>query len=367
VASTEVTTVSVDRWWRLYFNPEATAAWAPEQWATEFRAEARRLLFEHADRRERAGLDGEEALGRWQAASDITVRSETHRAGHDDWPVPGPMVTDLPGGHVGMAVEEVYELLRQQDFAPVALQGSGGHGSRRLWEEPSDASDALGRPEARLVCYRCARDAEQVARAKGFVAPDMVEWAAGFGRPAVDWRRTLDAAVSRVLAHHAGARDWSYSRPRRHGSSGPFILPGMVAPAQPHVVVVRDTSPSMTMGDDLLSLVTTEVGALLAEKARVTMVDTSSEAAEARRVTTRRQAYSAQRGQGTDMGAGLAAAANVRPKPHLVVVLTDGETNWPPVKPVHGCGVVVVVFGRGAREQAERVPSWARTVVVDKA
>jgi predicted metal-dependent peptidase len=112
--------------------------------------------------------------------------------------------------------------------------------------------------------------------------------------------------------------------------------------------------------------VTAEVSGLLDEKARVTLIDTSSEAATARRVTSRQQLAQVQRGEGTDMGAGLEAAGRARPRPHLVVVLTDGDTDWPERKPVHGAGVVVVLFGSRAQQLAAQVPHWASTLVVDK-
>jgi hypothetical protein len=47
-------------------------------------------------------------------------------------------------------------------------------------------------------------------------------------------------------------------------------------------------------------------------------------------------------------------------------VLTDGDTDWPERKPVHGAGVVVVLFGSRAQQLAAQVPHWASTLVVDK-
>ena len=61
-------------------------------------------------------------------------------------------------------------------------------------------------------------------------------------------------------------------------------------------------------------------------------------------------------GGGTDMGAGLAAAARLRPRPQLVVVLTDGYTPWPARKP-SGIAVVIGLIG-----ESDAAPSWARAV-----
>jgi hypothetical protein len=62
-------------------------------------------------------------------------------------------------------------------------------------------------------------------------------------------------------------------------------------------------------------------------------------------------------GGGTDMGAGIAAACALRPRPAVTVVLTDGYTPWPS-QPPKGTRVVAGLLGEGAPE----APGWARTV-----
>jgi len=64
---------------------------------------------------------------------------------------------------------------------------------------------------------------------------------------------------------------------------------------------------------------------------------------------------------GTDMGAGIAAAAQLRPRPSAVIVLTDGYTPWPKEKPA--VPVVVCLVGPGAERAAPGAPDWAATVV----
>jgi hypothetical protein len=67
------------------------------------------------------------------------------------------------------------------------------------------------------------------------------------------------------------------------------------------------------------------------------------------------------------MGAGLAAAARLRPRPSVAVVLTDGMTPWP-AEPPKGLQVVVGIVGtpaQGGRPWA--APGWARVVHIDDA
>jgi hypothetical protein len=58
------------------------------------------------------------------------------------------------------------------------------------------------------------------------------------------------------------------------------------------------------------------------------------------------------------MGAGLAGAAALKPRPDLIVVLTDGHTPWPG-EPPRGIRVIV-----GLMDESGTVPEWARAIVI---
>jgi predicted metal-dependent peptidase len=69
------------------------------------------------------------------------------------------------------------------------------------------------------------------------------------------------------------------------------------------------------------------------------------------------------------MGAGIEAVARLRPRPSVLVILTDGMTPWPAEAPK---AMVVVVGLIGAEDgsrggQVWAAPAWARVVHVDAA
>ena len=190
----------------------------------------------------------------------------------------------------------------------------------------------------------------------------LLRWAEQTLQPAVDWRRVLAAELRRAVADTAGAVDYSYRRPsRRAPVAGPVVLPALRRPV-PEVAVVCDTSGSMT--EDLLAAALAEVEGLLrslglARQVRVLACDTAVGAV--RRVTSARQVELVG-GGGTDMGAGIDAAAALRPRPAVTVVLTDGFTPWPD-RPPRGSRVVVALLG----DEAPDGPGWARSVRVPTA
>ena len=190
----------------------------------------------------------------------------------------------------------------------------------------------------------------------------LLRWAEQTLQPAVDWRRVLAAELRRAVADTAGAVDYSYRRPARRASvAAPVVLPALRRPV-PEVAVVCDTSGSMT--GELLAAALAEVEGLLrslglARQLRVLACDTA--VGPARRVTSARQVELVG-GGGTDMGAGIAAAAALRPRPAVTVVLTDGFTPWP-ARPPRGIRVVVALLG----DDAPAAPDWARAVRVPSA
>ena len=171
----------------------------------------------------------------------------------------------------------------------------------------------------------------------------------------MDWRRTLAAAVRGGLSAVAGRVDFSYRRLSRRTPASPgIVLPGLCRP-RARVVVVVDTSGSVT--DGALGQALGEVDGVLrgagVREVRVLACDAAVHAtARVRRVADVVLAG----GGGTDMAAGINAAVATRPAPDLVVVLTDGFTPWPSTPPP--ARVVVGLLAPGTAP-----PSWATVVV----
>ncbi|MGB9372573.1 MAG: VWA-like domain-containing protein, partial [Jiangellales bacterium] len=65
-------------------------------------------------------------------------------------------------------------------------------------------------------------------------------------------------------------------------------------------------------------------------------------------------------GGGTDMRAGIEAASRARPRPDVLIVLTDGYTPWPE-RPPAGMALVVAMLHR-ADTAPPPAPPWAVTV-----
>ena len=188
----------------------------------------------------------------------------------------------------------------------------------------------------------------------------MLRWAEEVLSPQVNWRKVLAAELRRAVFEVSGAVDYSYRRPsRRSAVAGNVVLPALRRPV-PEVAVVCDTSGSMT--DVLLAMVLAEVEGLLkalglARQVRVLACDYA--VAPAQRVSSARQVQLVG-GGGTNMGAGIEAAAALRPRPAVTVVLTDGYTPWPSAPP-KGMRVVVGLLG----PRAPDAPVWARAVRVE--
>jgi predicted metal-dependent peptidase len=136
------------------------------------------------------------------------------------------------------------------------------------------------------------------------------------------------------------------------------ILPSLRQPL-PKVAMVLDTSGSMN--DQMLSQCLAEVQGVLrglgVGRRHLRIVCCDATAFEAQKVL---QASDVQLlgGGGTDMGAGLAKAAELRPRPDLIIVLTDGFTPWPPEAPR---GIKVIV---GLMDPNGAVPGWARAIAI---
>jgi predicted metal-dependent peptidase len=389
-------TVSVDEGWRLRADPELTAGWSAAQLGSVLVHHVCHLLRTHGERAQGAGVRPDEA-GDWIRAADAEINDDVIPAGLE---LPGqPVLPRDLGADDGLLAEQYFAGIRR----PAPSAGTGGNGgvgrkagargddgasggrgagtqprsapkglgeTAGTWLDcgsgadgvprPGQGQDGLPRWQAELLRRQVAQDVIAHGKQPGTVPAGLLRWAEEILNPKVDWRAVLAAELRRAVAEVCGAVDYSYRRPSRRASvTAPVVLPALRRPV-PEVAVVCDTSGSMT--EDLLAMALAEVEGLLralglARQVRVLACDTA--VAPAQRVSSARQVQLVG-GGGTDMGAGIAAAAALRPRPAVVVVLTDGYTPWPPLSP-KGMRVVVGLLG----EQAPEAPTWARAVRVE--
>ena len=362
LAKPGIATVAVDEGWRMHADPGLTVTWTPAQLGSVLVHHVSHLLRAHGERALAAGITPDDART-WIRGADAEINDDLVPAGLD---LPGrPVLPGDLGAEDGLLAEQYFTAGREDadTQAPPDWDldcGSGADGWGRGWD--ASGPPALSPWQARLLCRQVAQDCVRHAREAGNVPAGLLRWAEQALQPAVDWRRVLAAELRRAVADTAGAVDYSYRRPsRRAPVAGSVVLPALRRPV-PEVAVVCDTSGSMT--EDLLAAALAEVEGLLrslglARQVRVLACDTA--VGPARRVTSARQVQLVG-GGGTDMGAGIAAAAALRPRPAVTVVLTDGFTPWPDRAP-RGTRVVVALLGDAAPDG----PGWARAVRVPSA
>jgi predicted metal-dependent peptidase len=358
-------TVSVDEGWRMRADPDLVAGWTPAQLGSVLVHHVCHLLRTHGERAQAAGVGREDAPA-WVRAADAEINDDLVQAGLD---LPGrPVLPRDLGAADGLLAEQYFEAMRgarTTDRSAPRGEGEAAAG----WLDCGSGADGVPRPgegppslpawQADLLRRQVAQDVIEHGKLPGTVPAGLLRWAEQVLSPKVNWRKLLAAELRRAVAEVSGAVDYSYRRPsRRSASSGDVVLPALRRPV-PEVAVVCDTSGSMTA--DLLAEALAEVEGLLravglARQVRVLACDTA--VGPAQRVRSARQVQLVG-GGGTDMGAGIAAAAALRPRPAVTVVLTDGYTPWPALAP-KGMRVVAGLLG----PRAPAAPGWARAVRV---
>lgn len=355
VAAPGLGTFAVDRRWHLYIDPEVLDRWTVPEAGSVLVHELYHVLREHAERGFELAV-GPERAGTWNIACDAEINDDLVALG---LPLPDPVLPSTIGCPPDQLAETYYAALPATGL-PHLDCGSGAHGQPRDWERIAGGVDHGDAVLVRRQVANDIRDAEASTVPRG-----LQRWADAQLEQRVDWRRALAAEVRRAVHLVAGRVDYTYRRPARRSSALPGIaLPSFARPV-PAVAVVVDTSGSMDSED--LGRCLTELDVIISRvglrSTGVAVLACDAAVHAVRRVSSASRAV-LRGGGGTDMGAGIAAAARLRPRPEVVIVLTDGFTPWP-VAPPRGVHVVVALLGN-RHAGHHTVPGWVRTVVVDR-
>ena len=277
---------------------------------------------------------------------------------------------------LGLAEGELMEdYLRQFRLGPYTQGlvwldcGSGADGLEREWDLGSDGAHGLSEQERDAVRFRVAQG---ITGRPGDAPKGWRRWAEEAFHPPQPWRELLGAAVRSAASGPGAGEDYVYGRPSRRSAG----LPGVVLPSlrrrPPRVSVVIDTSGSVCdaeLGSALLEVAA--IARAVGGRRDLVTVLSCDAAAQAVHQLCRAEGIPLVGGGGTDLRTGFAKALRARPRPDVIVVLTDGQTPWPTSQPP--CRTVVGLFPRQkARSWDEddpdyvpdAPPEWARVVVI---
>jgi predicted metal-dependent peptidase len=332
-------TFAVDRKWRLYLDMETARAWGIEQSAGVLLHEANHLLRDHHGRGTQEQISHETALT-WNVACDIAINDDLVSAGLR---LPSPILPATFGFTPGGIEEQYYKRLRQVETMPgVYSCGSGAGGPAQQEAGADDASPALDDVDAFAIQAQ-VRIAISNASPSTTIPGGLTKWASGSIEARTPWRSLLRNTFATEVHAAIGAKMSTWTRPHRRGDSADIVLRPGHRRVSVQIAVVFDTSQSMNQ--HLLDVAASELRSLITtlRLSTVTLITCDSES-HAPRQLSHVGMIQIRGGGSTDLRVGISAAAELHPRPNIIVVLTDGETPWPHSAP-KGTRIIAVVIG----------------------
>lgn len=376
VKTEQIPTLAVDKYWRLYYNPNLLDSLPLDQCTAVLEHEVWHLLRKHFER-----FAGKTPIDRVNIAEDCEINDDLPHL--PQWAA-FPKTFGLDNGHTA----EWYFGHLPNEVGNVGKDGkgqncgSGAHGQKQSWEKGAPSSSpnqndeggsgpnpvdhqqdpdnvpGVGELQGEAIRNDVAR---KIASSPGNVAGNARVWAEKqIKGPKPDWRRILRNKIRRVDMEQ-GAEDYTYSKlSRKSEAFAPFIMPSM-RQYKLNWTVVIDTSGSM-MGRPIARAMYQLEHILNSMGKKITVICADWVAYKPQTITDMKQ-LKLEGGGGTSMTAGIMFATKQYPKPSGIIVVTDGETDWPQ-KPIN-TPVVALLVENG--NQHFKVPKWIREIEVHMA
>ncbi len=388
--------IVADRYWRLYFDPDVVNEWTQAQIIGKILFEVSHLLRSHYKRFARQlgfnpaktipfppSMEGKRKA--WVLAAQLELIDDfdkeglelpsAHRA--EEFEFPEFLLAEHyyarlqngEGGKGGSGGSPSPEQEQQEGQPPppeFPVDGSAADGCPKSWEEPPPADEALpgetpglSESEAEMMRRMVAKRVLDHAKQKGNTPLGMRRWAENVAQPKLDYKRIILSKIHKALLIVRGNRNFSYRRPNRRGLQGSGIIQPSLIDHAVNLAVVIDTSGSMNE-KQLGEAIKIVAGVLKAmprrESVRVMAADAACYKVQS---IFNEMKIELDGGGGTDMTGAIVTASQFKPKPDLVLLLTDGFTSYPdgPTDDVPCCAIIV-------SEGEASAPDWIDQVKV---
>lgn len=364
VESPGLGTFAMDQYGRLYYDPALFDDWTLKECSGVCLHELLHDVFNHCGRaKELFGEHpSEEQLEKWNIACDMVINTIVRDA---NFKLPeGCVWPKTYGLDEGLTELEYYELLPDEPKGPGDGEGplEGGScsdGEDREWElgEPTKQNPGMSKVDKKILQKQTAKAAEEHAKTKGTLPGALGRLCDEILRPTVDPKKLLQAAVRYAVASVRGHQNLNWKRPSRRQVAGCGMLPSRQDPL-PKVAILADTSGSMGKKD--LSMALGVIDKVLgAHQTSITVYAGDASLGVAQDIFDVKKVEFDQGGGGTDMGR-LATEIQELSDPDVIIICTDGETNWPDQK-LKAKTVACIT----RESDSYPVPSWMTSVQLE--
>ena len=353
-------TMGVDKYWRVYYCPQIIEKWSIPAISKVLYHELGHSLRKHFRRCE--AINGNPVL--WNLAGDAEINDNLKAEGfnvtdNEPFPLILPENFEMPEG---LLAEEYYRKIEKikGTCEGTCGGGSGVHGHNEPWELEPD-KDCITEIEGELIRQQVAKKIIE-DKSVGTIPKHWKRWAEKRLIPQIKWQNEIKSVIGNAIHHISGLVDFNYKRPSRRQwlMSGDFILPGFHKPV-PEVVFQVDTSGSMS-NKDLGQCLVEIAGAVRFLRVPVKIFSVDTATSEVKKVFNRSQVQ-LYGGGGTDMGKGIDLVEKMKPRPDLLIILTDGETPWPEKAP--SFKVIIGLVRKDGRDPSySALPLWAKVVKI---
>lgn len=269
-------------------------------------------------------------------------------------------VPDGQGGFVALPENQIAEIyydlmteMEQNSPGPEELadHGSGSDDEPRDWEvgegDADGSSPGISEAEAQAIRREVASAVKKAAEGRGYMPAGWKLWADTTLQPSkVRWQDKLQARLRRAINRVRGNKHTTFRRLSRVSitQNCAWIKPSTYSTV-PNIYVVLDTSGSMGSGaGSRLERALSEVEAIIKQlHCQVFFIDCDAAVYGAAQQITSVIKARVSGGGGTDMRIGIRAALKSKPKPDVIILLTDGDTDYPTASELRGVSMVTAL------------------------
>lgn len=377
VETPKLGTFAVDKFWRLYYDPDMFHKWTLNESAGVLLHEVFHLVFDHHRRfAELVETPTDTDRNRWNMAADMAINSMLHKFNIE---LPDGCVYpwDYGGTNFGfdrdLTAEKYWHLL--QGYTPSipqklidAVNGSCQSGSSATdglkrdfeLEAPDLEDEILSETDERRVRRAAVRDIKESNIGRGNKKGEIGAIIERILEPAINPAAEIFASVKYAVNSDHGWGSQTYKKPNPRQPPGTMRLPANQRPV-PEVRILIDTSGSMQLNEDLAlaaGVVSKVINALPQGGVKVTCADT--QVRDTQKLFNAADIEVVGRG-GTRMDTAVLEVDKTIPKPDVIVCITDGETGWPSTQTK---SKLIICLTRERRKYGDRVPDWAKTIVI---